>query len=150
MQTATIQIGTKQWNVDVATTDAELTRGLSGLISIPPYTGVLFDLGYERTVTVNTHGMLFPISVVFIGEDLKVTEIVPVLTPGNSITSNAPCRYFLEVNLDEIENISPGNQVTITGYTPTTTVSIISLMMIALVVILMMEAMSEMVKEEAR
>lgn len=147
MQTGTVTIRGTQWAVQVATTSAELSQGLSGVASIPAYTGMLFDLGSERIVTVNAYNMLFPLSIVFIDEDLKVTEIALILMPGDDGTTIYPCRYFLEVNLGEADGVVIGDQVTITGYTPTTMSSLIGLMVTVMIVVMMMQIMSKTVKE---
>ncbi len=40
-----VTIGSKQWQVSVASTYQELISGLSGVASLPTNTGMLFDLG---------------------------------------------------------------------------------------------------------
>ena len=46
----TVVIKDKEWSVNVATTPSELLQGLSGVVSIPANTGMLFDLGAEGDV----------------------------------------------------------------------------------------------------
>jgi len=144
---ALVTIGENQWSVEVATTSAELISGLAGVASIPPWTGMLFDLGSEHIVTVNAYEMLFPLSIVFIGGDLRVTEVVPLLAIGDDVTSSSPCRYFLETNLGEVDNIELGDLVVITGYTPSTTGSIFGLMVTVMIVTMMMKMMAKTMKE---
>jgi len=138
---AVVDIWDKQWSVNVATTPAELSQGLSGIPSMLPWTGMLFDLGSEQAVTVNAYEMLFPLGVVFIDGNLKVTEVVPLLEVGGVVTSSIPCRYFLEVNVGEVGDTKPGDTVTITGYTPTAETPIIELMVIMMIVVMMMKMM---------
>lgn len=150
---ATVTIRGKRWSVQVATTSAELAQGLGGIASMLPYTGMLFDLGVERIVTVNAYEMLFPLSVVFIDEDLKVTEVALLLYPGGDGTTSLPCRYFLETNLGEVNDIEPGDPVTLVGYTPYTPyvpipmTSMIELMVTLMIVVMMLGMMSKAVKE---
>jgi len=147
---ATVAIRLKQWSVEVATTSSELAQGLSNRAPIPEYTGMLFDLGGERIVTVNAYEMLFPLSVVFIGEDLRVTEVVPVLTIGDDVTSSLACRYFLETNVGEVDDIQAGDLVAITGYTPSAGINISSmmnLMVTMMIVTMMMKMMAKTMKE---
>ena len=139
--TALVTIGENEWNVELATTTTELTTGLSGRASIPIGQGMLFDLGSERIVTVNAYEMLFPISVVFIGENSGVTEITQLLTPGYDITTNLPCRYFLEVNTGEAASIEVGDAVTIAGYTPPTGSTINMETVVVLMIVAMMAQM---------
>ena len=110
---ALVSIREKQWTCRVASTPSELVTGLSGVPSIPPGTGMLFILPQEQIVTVTAVGMLFPLSVVFISEDLKVTGAVLRFSPGDVYTPDTPCRYFLEVNENEASGIEPGDEVSI-------------------------------------
>lgn len=147
---ATVQIGLTQWSVQVATTPAELVQGLSGVESLLPYTGMFFDLGSERIVSVTTESMLFPISIVFFGNGLKVTEVVPIASPGDpDLHTTLPARFFMEVNIDELDDVQIGDSIIITGYTPpraTTLSSVVGLMMNVMVVVMMMKMMTGTLK----
>lgn len=110
---AIVNIRDKEWQCSVASTLNELSTGLSGMPSIPPGTGMLFVLPQEQIVTVTAEDMLFPLSVIFIGDNLQVTEVSCILAPGDSGTTGLPCRYFLEVNAGEADGIVPGDPVNI-------------------------------------
>lgn len=109
--TASIEIHGITWAVDVATTSSELTNGLGGLASIPAYTGMLFDVGYTRTISVTTEPMLFPIDIAFISEDSMVVEVVQEYSAGQNHTCETPARYFLEVNAGEMDDVQVGDLV---------------------------------------
>ena len=47
---ATVTIDSTQWLVTMATSLEEVTTGLAGVVSIPPGTGMLFDLGSDQGV----------------------------------------------------------------------------------------------------
>lgn len=98
---ATVTIRDKTWTVGLALTPNELTRGLGGLASIPADTGLLFDLGAERIITVTTMPMLFPIDIVFLDAGFRVTDLARSQAPGFVLASEIPARYFLEVNAGE-------------------------------------------------
>jgi len=117
---AIVTIKDKQWSCSVTSTPAELATGLSGVPIIPPGTGMLFVLPQEQIVTVTAEGMLFPLSIIFIGDNLQVTEVARILAPGDTGTTGLPCRYFLEVNAGEADGIEAGDQVAIAFSTPTT------------------------------
>jgi uncharacterized membrane protein (UPF0127 family) len=117
---AIVTIKDKQWTCWVDSTPAELASGLSGVPSIPVGTGMLFILPQEQVVAVTAEGMLFPLSVIFIGEDLRVTEVALLLAPGDHDTTSLPCRYFLEVNVGEADDINPGDVVSISFSAPPT------------------------------
>jgi uncharacterized membrane protein (UPF0127 family) len=108
-----ITIKDKQWNCAVASTAAELTSGLSGVSSLPGGTGMLFVLPQTQIITITTQNMLFPLSVIFVGENLAVTEVIPLLAPGTFRASSLPCRYFVELNTGEADSIAPGDTVDI-------------------------------------
>jgi uncharacterized membrane protein (UPF0127 family) len=107
---ATIQIGDREWLVDVATQPWELSQGLGCLSGLPAGTGMLFDLGWEQIIEVTTVPMLFPLDIAFMASDLSVTELFRNVAPGYIVTSQSPARYFLEVNAGELDDIETGNQ----------------------------------------
>jgi len=133
---ATVNIHDKQWQVSVATTLEELTQGLGGLPSIPANTGMLFDLGYETTITVTTEPMLFPIDIAFISSSLVIVDIARDIQPGCLITSDVAARYFLEVNAGELSGIAIGDAVVIQGaqVQPNWTSSLMSFGMAAMMI----------------
>ena len=110
---AIVTIKDKQWSCSVASTLAELAAGLSGVPSIPPGTGMLFVLPQEQIITVTAEDMLFPLSVIFIGENLQVTEVALLLAPGDWGTTSLSCLYFVEVNVGEADAIEAGDEVSI-------------------------------------
>ena len=69
---------------------------------------MLFDMGYEQTITVTTEPMLFPLDIAFLSEALEVTEVYQNVAPGYHVNSIAPARYFLEVNAGELNGIAVG------------------------------------------
>jgi len=110
---AVVTIRDKQWSCWVASTPEELATGLSGVPSIAPGTGMLFILPQEQIVTVTAEGMLFPVSIIFIGGNLLVTEVALSLYPDDWGTTSLPCKYFLEVNFNEATGIKSGDMVSI-------------------------------------
>lgn len=154
---ANVTIRSKQWTCSVMSTYAELASGLSGVPSLPAGQGMLFDLGSERIVTVNAYDMLFPIDAVCISENLKVTEGMLPLLPGDDFTSSVPCRFFIEVNAGEADDagVEVGDDVIITGYTPEEPAagggidisSMMNLMITMMIVTMMMKMMMGVIKE---
>jgi len=140
----TVTIGSKQWVVDIATSITDLSQGLSGVASIPANTGMLFDVGVEQIITVNAVSMLFPLSVIFINANSKVTGVAPLLSPGDTGTASIPARYFLEVNVGEAAGINPGDDVVIVTSSAgeLDMNSLISSMLVMMMVVMMMKAMT--------
>ena len=106
----TVIISNKEWLVSLAETPWELTQGLGGIPEIPQGTGMLFDMGFEQTITVTTEPMLFPLDIAFLSESLVITEVYRNVQPGYLVTSTSPARYFLEVNAGELDGIDSGSQ----------------------------------------
>jgi len=109
----TVTIGTNQWSVSVASTPIECSQGLSGLAGIPAGTGMLFDLGADVVMDVTTEQMLFPIDIIWIHSTEGVKEIARNVSPGHIVTPSSGCRYFLEVNAGEAEDVEVGDSVTL-------------------------------------
>jgi len=110
---ATVTIKETQWSVSIASTYAELSKGLGGVASIPAATGMLFVLPAEQTVSVTTQSMLFNLDIIFISSDLKVVDVARDIAPGYVMTESTPVRYFLEVNAGEAAAVEVGDAVTI-------------------------------------
>lgn len=110
---AIVTIRDKQWQVFLTTTPWELTQGLGGVPGIPPGTGMLFDLGFDTTITITTVPLLFPIDIAFISSTMVVIDIARNVEPGYLVTSGTPARYVLEVNAGELSSVDTGDKVTI-------------------------------------
>jgi len=129
-----VTIKDKQWAVSIANTYAELTTGLSGIESIPPGTGMLFDLGYnQKFIQIDMTRMLFPLDIIFINSTQGVVGVISDAEPGmrevgleNEILPGARC--FLEVNAGEAEGIEIRDSVDIQGYTQSATIDLGSVM----------------------
>jgi len=131
---ATVTIKDKQWSVVVASALAELTAGLSGVESIPPGTGMLFDLGYDQKfIQIDMTRMLFPLDIIFINSTQGVVGVISNVEPGmreaglhNELLPGARC--FLEVNAGEAEGVEIGDNVDIQGYTQPAAIDLGSIM----------------------
>jgi len=117
---AIVTIDGKQWIVSVATTTAELVAGLSGIVSIPAGTGILFDMGVDQSsIPVNMSQMLFALDIVFINSTVGVVGVLHDVQPGEDAQfqadTTAGARYFLEMNAGEAEDIAVGDTVDLRG-----------------------------------
>ena len=112
-----IQLGDKQFKIISIADSPELwARGLSGRAGLQKNSGMLF---IYPTPFINQifwmKGMLFPIDVIFIGEDDKVTDVVKSLSPpvlGQPVArtqSSAPVKMALEVGSNESDGIEVGD-----------------------------------------
>lgn len=115
-----IIVGDSQWTVTIMTSTQELAAGLSGVVSIPAGTGMLFDMGSDRSsISVNMAEMLFSLDIVFINSTGVVVGVLRDVEPGESAAFDAGsglgARYFLEVNAGEAIGVSVGDVVQLSG-----------------------------------
>ena len=120
---AIVTIRDRQWTVSLATTPAELSQGLGGVVSIPAGTGMLFDVGVDQVIGVTTEPMLFAIDIIWIHSTQGVVEVARDVGPGYLVTPTAQARYFLEVNAGEAEGVEAGDSVEIGITTPGTSLA---------------------------
>lgn len=139
-----VSIGDNQWLVLVAVDEDEISTGLSNVVGIPEGSGMLFDLGYSQPVHVTTGYMLFPLDVVFIGEDLAVTGVSLGVYPGTDVYGEG--RFFLEVNAGEAAGVNVGDHAGIEILVIATTSSSMAETISAMVPLLFMVPMIGMMK----
>jgi uncharacterized membrane protein (UPF0127 family) len=146
-QNGTLTIGAKTWQITYLNDIISMAQGLSGVTTLAPSSGVLFDLGTPTTIQVTTEQMLFPLDIVFFNFyglagapsnniGMKVTEIWRNVQPGLVQSVVTPSEYFLEINAGEAADINVGDNaraiVTVTPVTPSildTIMPIVELMM---------------------
>jgi len=155
METGTVVIGEKSWDVQIASEAAELTTGLGGLTYLAPSTGMLFNMGYDQVIQVTTVPMLFNLDIAFIkvvGETWVVSEVVLNAPPGELITSSEECRLFFEVNAGELGAVSAGDEVAIGVLSSTTSSATsgfdISTIMPIMMMVMMMGMIMPMMKSK--
>ena len=104
-----------KFEVDLATNDAERSRGLMYRKQLGPYEGMLFDFYQEMPVSFWMKNTLIPLDMVFIAADGTVKHVhanaVPMST--ETIPSRFPVRAVLEINGGSaaLLGIKPGDKV---------------------------------------
>jgi uncharacterized membrane protein (UPF0127 family) len=138
MYANTVTIGSKVWNVNIVSSQADLAQGFSNVASTPPQTGILFNLGGAHTnITVDMQ---------FIDGNGKVVDIVHNLPPLQDHICLVSCNYFLEVNTTELNSVNVGDTVIMTGISSTAILSginissIIEMMLVMMIMKMMMKA----------
>lgn len=116
-----VTIEDKEWLASLASDYWELAQGLSSIPGMEPGAGMLFDLGIEQSITVTTEPMLFSLDIVFLNEELVITEVYRDVRAGYLVHSTLPARYFLEVNAGEMENIEKGDMALVEVMAPAQT-----------------------------
>ncbi len=102
-----IQIGNIYINAELATTEAEQIQGLSSRTSLAPNAGMFFVFGYDSGWGIWMKDMNFPIDVLWITDDLKISDIVENMTPESypkAYMPHVPVRYVLELPAGTVKN----------------------------------------------
>ncbi len=118
--TATIEIvtssGVHAFSVEMATNDAERSRGLMYRKSMPEGHGMLFDFQTEQPVSFWMHNTYIPLDMIFIRADGRILRVAENATPmsDNLIPSGGPVRGVLEVIAGTARklHIAAGDRVT--------------------------------------
>ena len=71
-----IEIGDKKYNVEVAQTDEEKTKGLQGKKELAEDEGMLFIYDEPQTVGFWMQDTDIPLDIVFIDEDFEVYQFI--------------------------------------------------------------------------
>jgi uncharacterized membrane protein (UPF0127 family) len=117
---ATIEIvsgtGVHAFNVELATNEAERSRGLMFVKKLPEGQGMLFDFKRDQPVSFWMHNTYIPLDMLFIAGDGRIMHIAENAKPlsDDLIPSQYPVRAVLEVigGTAEKLGIKPGDHVT--------------------------------------
>ena len=129
-ETKTVKIGNSSIKVDVAGTDAERQKGLSGRSSLEKNEGMLFVINNKATPTFWMKDMKFAIDIIWIlssSGDVKTGKIIQIdknveppafNTPDSKLKLYSPksaVDYVLEVNsgYSDLHNIKVGDAIII-------------------------------------
>ena len=92
------------WDVEVAETVAQQATGLMNRPSMPERTGMLFDFGQTRPVSMWMRNTLIPLDMVFVCADGTIARVARAEPLDETVVpSGEPVRYVLEVNAGEAE-----------------------------------------------
>ncbi|MBI4948389.1 DUF192 domain-containing protein [Candidatus Berkelbacteria bacterium] len=119
--TTQVIIGDVTFETEVATTDSEQLKGLSGIKNIKPNQAMLFPFSPPTIPSFWMKDMLFNIDIVWISNN-KVVEITPNLvapvkgTSASKLKTYSPSQvvdYVLEIKAGESGKINVGDEVKI-------------------------------------
>ena len=116
-----ITVGDKKVNVQIAKTNEERSKGLSGTKSLKDDSGMLFIFSAKSSPLFWMKDMLIPLDMIWItdGKIVKIEKNVPVPapnTPDNALktySAGQPVDHILEVNAgySDKNNINVGESV---------------------------------------
>ena len=104
--TSTIEIGNKIYTVEIARTDTERTKGLSGRNSLATDTGLVFIFDKPDKYGFWMKDMNFPIDIIWFDENWKIVHIEDNLSPQSFPKIFYPkglSLYVFEINAGEVE-----------------------------------------------
>lgn len=116
--TDVVRIGNSAHRVEVADSEEERVRGLSGRDDLKGVDGMLFVFPEADYHGIWMKDMKFPIDIIWISKDLKVISVDKRVSPDTyprTFRPSAPAQYVLETKAEYTEafDISPGDQVQI-------------------------------------
>jgi hypothetical protein len=117
-----VTINRQSWLVELATTEEQRYRGLSGRSALGERSGMLFVYPSPRRLDFCMRDCLIPLDIAFIGADMRVVktyrmQVEPDLKERASYSSLLPAQYALEVAGGALERagVREGDPVTFTG-----------------------------------
>lgn len=103
--------GISRFLVETVSTPEELRLGLSGRTFLAPRQGMLFVFPYNTIQSMWMKDMRFPIDIIWISEDRRITKIYenvqPCVVPNecSKYSSETPVLYGLELNAFDASRI---------------------------------------------
>lgn len=107
----TIEIGNKIYSVEVAKTEEEKTKGLSGRKSLPENEGMLFIYDTPQDLAFWMKDTEIPLDIIFIDEDEEVISVKKGVPNSEELLEEDNVSYVLEVNQNS--GIVPGDELDI-------------------------------------
>ena len=105
----TVRINSQRIAVEVADTQAERQKGLSGRTCITPNEGMLFVFEKPGKLPFWMKDMKFPLDIVWISPDHKVVaqeiNLSPKTYPDSFINKDNPAQYVLEIQANRSKSL---------------------------------------------
>ncbi len=111
-----LEVGSQLYNIEYASTAAKREIGLSNRDSLPDDTAMLFDFGKTGKYCIWMKDMNFPIDILWVDGDRKVTEIRQNVPPDSYPESFCPADdvvYVIELKAGEVSRsgVSEGERI---------------------------------------
>lgn len=118
----TTKKGSYEFSVEVVSAPEDMRRGLMFREEVPEKTGMLFDFGYTRRLSMWMKNTIVPLDMIFIREDGEIVYIAENTTPFSlePIISERPALAVLEVAAGTCNHygIARGDKVKHPVFTP--------------------------------
>lgn len=109
-----VRVGDGVFMAELASTEAEREKGLSGVSELAPNQAMLFDFGREGLWGIWMKDMMVDIDILWISSGYRVVHIVKNVSPETYpqiFKPDKPARYVLEIPAGTVDskNINVGN-----------------------------------------
>ena len=104
----TVTLAGHTWTVELALTDVQRERGLSGRYNLDESSGMLFVFSRPKVRTFHMLECYIPMDIAFIGRDNRVVRVETMeveadpASPLYKYSSPVPVQYVLEVNAGQL------------------------------------------------
>ena len=103
-----IKIGNSNYNVELATTIAQKTKGLSGRDTLCKNCGMLFTFGFETNLPFWMKDTLIPLDMIWLDKNGKIVDIQTAseINSTKIYQNQTPAQYVLELNANDSQKIN--------------------------------------------
>ena len=103
-----MKIGNNNYNIELATTIAQKTKGLSGRDSLCKNCGMLFTFGFETNLPFWMKDTLIPLDMIWLDKNGKIVDIQTAseINSTKIYQNQTPAQYVLELNANDSQKIN--------------------------------------------
>ena len=98
MEKTKVKLGDKEYTLQIASTKAELRKGLMGVNNLPENEGMLFDFGEEGNHEMWMYNTNIALDQIFINSDQVVTKVVTREPNDETLIGEPDTLYVVELN----------------------------------------------------
>jgi uncharacterized protein len=113
-ETITLSIGSRDFQIEIADSPAERTKGLMNRKKLDTFKGMLFIFDEDTNVSFWMKNTSIPLSIAYIAKDGTIKEIHDMVPfSERRIVSTFAVRYALELNKGAFEtlDVHPGDKI---------------------------------------
>ena len=103
-----MKIGNNNYNIELATTIAQKTKGFSGRDSLCKNCGMLFTFGFETNLPFWMKDTLIPLDMIWLDKNGKIVDIQTAseINSTKIYQNQTPAQYVLELNANDSQKIN--------------------------------------------
>ena len=103
-----MKIGNSNYNIELSTTIAQKTKGLSGRDSLCKNCGMLFTFGFETNLPFWMKDTLIPLDMIWLDKNGKIVDIQTAseINSTKIYQNQTPAQYVLELNANDSQKIN--------------------------------------------